>query len=197
MNLHFFHDLTFDALYVALAIAAFVVVERIIFYTQTGRKATLLEGAIGPGKLPPKELMDQDNVPANVARTMLERLPLERTRHDVEDLSEETFIAARTALNSRLWILDTIVTASPLLGLLGTILGIIDTFTVLARSGISDPSGVSAGIGTALIATALGISVAMFGLLFFNYFQARVEFLGDKIKVLILRLSQTRQPEAN
>ncbi len=85
--------------------------------------------------------------------------------------------------------LDTIVTASPLLGLLGTILGIIDTFTALARSGISDPSGVSAGIGTALFATALGISVALFGLLFFNHFQERIERLSDQMKVLILRLS--------
>lgn len=197
MNLTFFHDMTFWALYAALAIAAFVVVERFIFFTQTQRKARLLEAAVGPGKLPSAELLAQNSVPSTVARTMIERLPLERTRHDVEDLSEELFIAARTALNRNLWILDTIVTASPLLGLLGTILGIIDTFTVLARSGISDPSGVSAGIGTALIATALGISVALFGLLFFNHFQARVEQLGDQIKVLILRLSQTRQPEAN
>ena len=43
------------------------------------------------------------------------------------------------------------ITAAPLLGLLGTILGIFETFTVLAKSGISDPQGVSAGIGVALL----------------------------------------------
>ena len=84
-------------------------------------------------------------------------------------------------------LLDTIVTAAPLLGLLGTILGIIDTFSALAKAGISDPSGVSAGIGTALFATALGIGVALYGLLFFNYFQEQVERVGDVIKVLLLR----------
>ena len=123
---------------------------------------------------------------------MLERLPAVKSRHDLEDLSEEVFIDAQTQLKKHLWMLDTIVTASPLLGLLGTILGIIDTFTALARSGISDPSGVSAGIGTALFATALGISVALFGLLFFNHFQERIERLSDQMKVLILRLSALR-----
>ncbi|WP_189052382.1 MotA/TolQ/ExbB proton channel family protein, partial [Aliidongia dinghuensis] len=90
-------------------------------------------------------------------------------------------------LNRHLWLLDTIVTAAPLLGLLGTILGIIDTFTALAQSGISDPSGVSAGIGTALFATALGISVAVYGLVFHNAFHERVHRIGDDIKILLIR----------
>ncbi len=161
----------------------------------TRRKTLQLEDALAPGAgTPPPELLAQNNVPANVSRLLLDRMPKIRSRHDLEDASEEAYIEARLQLNRNLWILDTVVTASPLLGLLGTILGIIDTFTVLASSGISDPSGVSAGIGTALIATALGISVALFGLLFFNFFQQRVEFLGDRIKVLILRISETRQP---
>jgi biopolymer transport protein ExbB len=198
MNLKLFHDLTFYALFAGLALAAFVAVERIIFYATTRRKSVQLEAALAPGQGEPSAaLLNADNVPANAARLMLERLPKIRNRHDLEDASEEAYIEAKLQLNQRLWILDTVVTASPLLGLLGTILGIIDTFTVLARSGISDPSGVSAGLGTALIATALGISVALFGLLFFNYFNQRVEFLSDRIKVLILRISETRQPSQN
>ncbi|MCK9385111.1 MAG: MotA/TolQ/ExbB proton channel family protein [Nevskia sp.] len=195
MNLNLFHDLTFYTLYAGLALTAFVAVERIIFYAMTRKKTLQLEDALAPGAgTPPPELLAQNNVPANVSRLLLDRMPKIRSRHDLEDASEEAYIEARLQLNRNLWILDTVVTASPLLGLLGTILGIIDTFTVLASSGISDPSGVSAGIGTALIATALGISVALFGLLFFNFFQQRVEFLGDRIKVLILRISETRQP---
>jgi biopolymer transport protein ExbB len=74
-----------------------------------------------------------------------------------DDAAEKAFILVQRKLNQKLWLLDTIVTAAPLLGLLGTILGIFSTFSVLATSGISDPQGVSAGIGTALLATAVGI----------------------------------------
>lgn len=195
MNLTLFHDITFYALYAGLALTAFVAVERIIFFIMTGKRAVELEDALAPGAPPPPAgLMSANNVPAKVSKLMLDRMPKIRNRHDLEDASEEAFIEARLELNKNLWLLDTVVTASPLLGLLGTILGIIDTFKALAQSGISDPAGVSAGIGTALFATALGISVALIGLLFFNFFQNRVEHLSDRIKVLILRISESRQP---
>jgi biopolymer transport protein ExbB len=70
---------------------------------------------------------------------------------------------------------------------LGTILGIIDTFSALAQSGISDPSAVSKGIGTALFATALGIGIAVVGLAFFNLFQEKVERINDHLKILLIR----------
>ncbi len=54
---------------------------------------------------------------------------------------------------------------------------------------MSDPSGVSAGIGTALYATALGISVALIGILGFNYLNDRNERICEYLKVLILRKS--------
>ncbi len=189
MNLNILHDVTFYALYIALAVAVFVSIERLIFFGTTSKRTRELEFAVEHGAAPSAELLAAENVPARASKHMIERLPAVRSRHDLEDLSEEVFIDSQTQLKKHLWMLDTIVTASPLLGLLGTILGIIDTFTALARSGISDPSGVSAGIGTALFATALGITVALFGLLFFNHFQERIERLSDQMKVLILRLS--------
>lgn len=86
-------------------------------------------------------------------------------------------------------VFDTVITAAPLLGLLGTILGIFDTFTALARSGISDPQGVSAGIGSALLATALGIAVALVSLLVYNYFLHWVEHLVDDVKLTLLEMT--------
>ncbi|MEO8935262.1 MAG: MotA/TolQ/ExbB proton channel family protein [Burkholderiaceae bacterium] len=189
MNLHILHDITFYALYAALALAVFVAIERMIFFSTTSRRTEELEDAVEHGAVPPANLVDADNVPAGGTKHMLPRMPSIKSRHDLEDLSEEVFIDARTAFRKRLWLFDTIVTASPLLRLLGTILGIVDPFMALARSGISDPSGVSAGIGTALFATALGISVVLFGLLFFNSFPERIDRLSDQMKVLILRLS--------
>jgi biopolymer transport protein ExbB len=189
MNFVVLHDATFYALYAALALAIFVSVERSIFFFATSRQASAMDRALEATASIPAVLLDADNVPARVAKAMLRRGPEADSRHGLEDLTEGTFIEARARLSRNLWMLDTIVTASPLLGLLGTILGIIDTFTALVRSGISDPSGVSAGISTALFATALGIAVALFGLLFFNFFQERVERLGDRMKVLMLKLA--------
>jgi biopolymer transport protein ExbB len=190
-NYEWLHTITFWVLYAALALATFVVIERAIFYTRTTRFALKLLAAMPHDiervdELPP-ELLDRDSVPTQVVRDMLKWRTKARTRAELEDSSEAIFIEAKSKLNRHLWILDTIVTAAPLLGLLGTILGIIDTFTALAQSGISDPAGVSAGIGTALFATALGISVALYGLVFHNAFHERVHRIGDYLKILLIR----------
>jgi len=185
------HDITFYAMYMAAAVAAFVIIERLIFYFVSLRDARLLETCMthevhSVAELP-AELMARDSVPVRAVRQILAEKAALGQRHDLEDLSEAIYIASKEQMHARLWILDTVVTAAPLMGLLGTILGIIDTFAVLATSGISDPSGVSKGIGTALFATALGISIALFGLVFFNHFQERVERINDHLKILLLR----------
>ena len=59
----------------------------------------------------------------------------------------------------------------------------------LAKSGISDPQGVSAGIGTALLATAIGIGTALICLIVYNAFLAKVERLGDETKLALLQMS--------
>jgi biopolymer transport protein ExbB len=66
-------------------------------------------------------------------------------------------------------------------------------------SGVSDPGQVSQGIGTALYATALGIGIAVIGMLFFNLFQERIERINDHLKVLMLRACVGRggQPQSS
>lgn len=71
--------------------------------------------------------------------------------------------------------LDTIVTLSPLLGLLGTIIGMINSFQIMALSGMGQPHAVTGGVAEALIATATGIGVAVITLVPYNYFSSRVE----------------------
>lgn len=66
--------------------------------------------------------------------------------------------------------LRTIVTISPLLGLLGTIAGMITSFKQIASSGLSSPTAVMGGVSEALVSTATGITVAVIGLIFHNYF---------------------------
>ncbi len=66
--------------------------------------------------------------------------------------------------------LKTIVNISPLLGLLGTIAGMIASFHAASQSGLSNPTQVLAGISEALVSTATGISLAVLGFLCYNYF---------------------------
>ena len=72
-------------------------------------------------------------------------------------------------------ILDTMITVAPLLGIFGTVLGIIQSFDVLGTAGIEHPRAVTAGIAQALITTATGLGIAIFTVFPYNYFNSRVE----------------------
>ena len=72
-------------------------------------------------------------------------------------------------------VLDTMITVAPLLGIFGTVLGIIMSFELLGASGIEHPQAVTAGIAQALITTASGLGIAILSVFPYNYFNSRVE----------------------
>lgn len=74
-------------------------------------------------------------------------------------------------------ILDTVITAAPLLGLLGTVTGMMETFGALGVGGdiAANASKITGGVAEALIATACGLLIAIMGLFPFNYVNARIE----------------------
>jgi biopolymer transport protein ExbB len=72
-------------------------------------------------------------------------------------------------------VLDTMITVAPLLGIFGTVIGIITSFEILGMSGIEHPQAVTAGIAQALITTAAGLGIAILSVFPFNYFNSRVE----------------------
>lgn len=76
-------------------------------------------------------------------------------------------------MTSYLTILDTMITMAPLLGILGTVIGIIDSFDLLGAAGIEHPSAVTAGIAQALITTATGLAIAILTLIPYNYFLSK------------------------
>lgn len=90
-----------------------------------------------------------------------------------------------------LWILETIVTAAPLLGLLGTIIGMMDSFKLIGSEGLVNPhgpNGVTAGVAQALIATAIGIFIAIYSLFAFNYFSRKQDQAIDELERLGTRV---------
>ncbi|MFI5304905.1 MAG: MotA/TolQ/ExbB proton channel family protein [Nitrospiria bacterium] len=92
------------------------------------------------------------------------------------------------ALSRGLWILETIVTAAPLLGLLGTIAGMMNSFRIISGNGLVDPTGITGGVAQALIATAVGISIALIALFVFNYFSRLQSQSLDEMERLGTRL---------
>jgi biopolymer transport protein ExbB len=79
-------------------------------------------------------------------------------------------------------VLDTLITAAPLLGILGTVIGIIHSFDMLGQAGIQDPQAVTSGIAQALITTAAGLMIAIFTLFPYNYFMSKVERAAVRIE---------------
>lgn len=190
------HDVSFYIMYAAAIVAVFVVVERLIFFFFNSRRAVALAKQVEQAS--PVSLSSASAKDTSVANELVSNLMIAREKLVGDDLiaaGDAALIAAKEKLHRNLWLLDTIVTAAPLLGLLGTILGIVDTFYALAQSGMSDPAGVSSGIGTALYATALGIAIAVVGLVFFNYFQDRIERITDSLKRIVLRMGMDASPQ--
>ena len=105
-----------------------------------------------------------------------------------------------SSLSRRLWILETIVTAAPLLGLMGTIAGMMHSFQLIGSAGLVNPTGVTGGVAQALIATAVGLLIALIALFGFNYFSRLQAQTLDEIERIGTRLidhMRLDQEEAN
>lgn len=191
MDMNLLHDITFYVMYAAMAIAIFIAIERGIYFAYVRRQARALAEVLGANvhseRDLPQSLARRDSLPLNMVLPVLAQKASQGSRKDLDDVIETQYLTTRAPLARSLWIIETITTAAPLLGLLGTILGIIDTFKALATAGVSDPGQISGGIGTALFATGLGIAIALFCVVFHNFFQDSLERINDQLKILLIR----------
>ena len=87
-----------------------------------------------------------------------------------------------------LYALGTIAATTPLLGLLGTVIGMIKVFAAITTSGVGDPQVLAGGIYEALITTAAGLSIGIPSLMFHRYFRGRINELTVEIEQQALRL---------
>ena len=106
----------------------------------------------------------------------------------LESRAEDEAKLIEKSLAGGLWILETIVTVAPLLGLLGTIAGMMDSFKLIGEDSLINPTGVTAGVAQALIATAFGLGIAIVALFGFNYFSRRQDQVLDEMERLGTRM---------
>ncbi|MDA8225132.1 MAG: MotA/TolQ/ExbB proton channel family protein [Betaproteobacteria bacterium] len=106
----------------------------------------------------------------------------------IESRAADEAQVIETTLSRRLWLLETTVTAAPLLGLMGTIAGMMHAFQLIGANGLVNPTGVTGGVAQALIATAVGLMIALVSLFGFNYFSRLQSQTLDEMERLGTRL---------
>lgn len=105
-------------------------------------------------------------------------------REELEHLVEEIAIEETPALSHNLNILDTIITIAPLLGLLGTVTGMIKSFNVVSlAAGGNAPAQITGGVAEALIATATGLAIAIVTLVGYNYLTEQVKAIVSDMEI--------------
>lgn len=115
------------------------------------------------------------------------------SRELMRESIEETGNHVVYELQRFLTTLGTIAAISPLLGLLGTVVGMIQVFAVITSVGVGDPGELANGISQALITTAAGISIAIPSIFFVRYFRRRIEGLVVEMEVEAIKLVEVMQ----
>ncbi len=117
----------------------------------------------------------------------LQHEPVSSSHQAIDSHLEEAIMHEVPSLDRSLWVLDTVITLAPLLGLLGTIIGMFNAFSILSDAQNSAPQ-ITGGIAEALIATASGLFIAIIGLIFFNGLNTRVRMVLHQLETIKIML---------
>ena len=127
--------------------------------------------------------------PSSMTRILLAAiLNHDKTRQEIKEIIEDAGRHEVPVLERYLAVLGTIASISTLLGLLGTIAGMIKTFNVIAALGYGHPEALAGGISEALITTAAGLGVAIPTFVLYNYFTSKVDSLVLEMEKTSLRM---------
>jgi biopolymer transport protein ExbB len=165
-------------------LAVAFIAERLLFWWQEKRRVNLgdldkfLE-YLRHGHL--KEMLKQGEESRDPVVTVLTSSLRhgERVLHDALGLEVDRAVEAT---QRGLRAIDTIITLSPLLGIFGTVTGIIQSFDLLGQTSIADPQAVSVGIAQALITTAAGLAIAMPSIIAYNFFLSQTERFAFRLE---------------
>lgn len=174
--------------------------ERVLFWSKiTNRQQRVARDILKTYLHDPSQALHKlkKNLDLPVCRMFLEALALERPNPEEFRLALETAAQAEIPILKRFnTVFETIITVSPLLGLLGTVLGLMTAFSSLNLGDIggTKTAGVAAGISEALVSTVMGLVVAIFTLLFANTFRglyqrqlALIQEYGGQLELLYRR----------
>jgi len=178
-------------LVVLFTVALAVIIERLYFFHRVLSQGAAMEHDL---KLVAYRALDELNHVVKkfpgALQTGLVTMALSSQAPDAESAErhiDETILEVVPVMDRNLWVLDTAVTLGPLLGLLGTIFGMIKTFDVLGAQGMGAGAGaVTGGIGEALVATGVGLFIAIIGLIFLNHFNKRVRLGVQQMELIKL-----------
>jgi biopolymer transport protein ExbB len=155
-----------------------LIIERFTFYRKAqGDTAGMLTKIKQAGTLSEAlgALEQAPGVSGRILRTALQSSRDGYTPEQVEQLVQGEVTKELIGMEKFLPQLDSMVTMCPLIGLLGTTIGMIRSFSIVAAIGMSDPTKLAGGISEALINTATGLAVAIPALFAFNYFTGKKE----------------------
>lgn len=110
--------------------------------------------------------------------------PRDIMKESIEESGRQIVLDLERFLNS----LGTIASITPLLGLLGTVIGMIKVFAAITSHGVGNPAVLAGGISEALITTAAGLAVAIPSLIFYRYFRGKVDALVLKMEEEALKI---------
>lgn len=165
-----------------------VAIERGFAYTRkrtrNGVFAKALVARLGQGDIEGALALSKSNPSAEAAVVRDGLMNFDKGTKVVGELMQSAAARQQSTLDKRLMILGTIGSNAPFIGLLGTVLGIIKAFNDLAFNTGGGPSVVMGGIAEALVATAVGLLVAIPAVMFFNYFKSRQKRIMNNISQL-------------
>ena len=188
----------FYALAFCSLIATAVIIERTIALRRSRilpRQIIDIIEAVQPGKdlsLPLEICRRNPGVFSDVMRAGLENA--DREWEVMRDAVVDAGRQETPAIERHLFWLQTVAQASPLLGLLGTVFGMIQMFSSVALSGLGDPQVLSRGIAQAMLTTAEGLCIGIPALVAYNYLSSRSEILVGEIEIHATRMLARLRP---
>ena len=127
--------------------------------------------------------------PSSMTRILLAAiLNHDKSRQEIKEIIEDAGRQEIPVLERFLTVLGTIASISVLLGLLGTVMGMIRTFNSIAALGYGNPEALASGISEALVATATGLTIAIPTLVLYNVFTSKVDSLVIEMEKNALRM---------
>jgi len=183
---------TMQLLLIVSIVALAIIIERAIFYIRHRfnyfKELRIMESSFNKMRLEElKRMAVRKNSPFhNLLRQGLENLQMEE--QELRELLNSMVFEERAKFEKFLGGLSTIVAIAPLLGLYGTVVGLIKAFHNIAVTGSGGPEVVGAGIAEALLTTAFGLMIAIPSLVFYNYFVKKTEDTTEYLDALVHKI---------